>query len=119
MRALKKTMRPELINRLESILVFRPLTEANVERIFDNLISDLKKRLAAKNLGLRIDDKVKKYLIDRGFDPKNGARPLRRAIEENLESLNSDAHIKGQLKKGDIATVTVAKNQLKLGVEHA
>ena len=118
MRALKKAMRPELINRLDSILVFRPLTEQNVERIFDNLIADLKKRLAAKNLGLKIDDKVKKFLIDRGFDPKNGARPLRRAIEDHLESLLSEAIIKGDLKKGDIAAVTVSRNVLKLKVEH-
>ena len=118
MKALKKAMRPELINRLDSILVFRPLGEKDVERIFDNLIADLKKRLATKNLGLKIDDKVKDFLISRGFDPKNGARPLRRAIEDYLESLLSEAIIKGTLKKGDVAVVTVVKNQLKLGVEH-
>ena len=118
MRALKKAMRPELINRLDSILVFHPLTEQNVEKIFDNLIADLKKRLAAKNLGFRIDDGVKHFLISRGFDPKNGARPLRRAIEDYLESLLSEAIIKGTLKKGDIAVVTVSKNMLKLKTEH-
>ena len=118
MRALKKTMRPELINRLDSILVFHPLTEQNVERIFDNLIADLKKRLAAKNLGLSLDDEVKSFLIKRGFDPKNGARPLRRAIEDNLESLLSEAIIKGDIKKGDIAKISVSKNVLKLKVEH-
>ena len=119
MKALKKTMRPELINRLDSILVFRPLGEKDVEKIFDNLIADLKKRLASKNLGLKIDDKVKHFLISRGFDPKNGARPLRRAIEDNLESLLSEAIIKGTLKKGDVAVVTADKSKLKLGVEHA
>ena len=119
MRALKKTMRPELINRLDSILVFHALTEENVEKIFDNLISDLKKRLGAKNLGLKIDDKVKKFLIDKGYDPKNGARPLRRAIEDNLESIISEAIIDGSLKKGDVAVVSVKKNNLTLGVEHA
>ena len=118
MRALKKTMRPELINRLDSILVFRALTEKDVERIFDNLISDLKKRLGSKNLGLKIDEKVKNRLIELGYDPKNGARPLRRAIEDNLESLLSEAIIKGTLKKGDVAVVTFEKNKFKLGVEH-
>ena len=119
MRALKKTMRPELINRLDSILVFHALEEKDVEKIFDNLISDLKKRLGAKNLGLKIDDKVKKHLLSIGYDPKNGARPLRRAIEDNLESLLSEAIIDGTLKKGDVATVTFVKNKLKLGKEHA
>ena len=119
MKALKKSMRPELINRLDSILVFHALEEKDVEKIFDNLIADLKKRLGAKNLGLKLDEKVKKFLIDKGYDPKNGARPLRRAIEDNLESLLSEAIINGTLKKGDVAVVSLEKNKLKLGVEHA
>ena len=133
LRALKKHMRPELINRLDSILVFRALTDADVERIFDTLISDLKKRLGAQNLGLKIDDAVKQFLIEKGYDPKNGARPLRRAIEDNLESLLSEAIIKGDLNKGDVAVIslkpatkTSAKSSssaqeptLVLGVEHA
>ena len=119
MRALKKAMRPELINRLDSILVFHALTERDVEKIFDNLLTDLKKRLGSQSLGLRIDDKVKRYLIDKGYDPKNGARPLRRAIEDSLESLLSESIINGTLKKGDVAVVTLEKGKLKLGVEHA
>ncbi|MBR2587230.1 ATP-dependent Clp protease ATP-binding subunit [Candidatus Saccharibacteria bacterium] len=117
-RALEKSMRPELINRLDSILVFKPLSEKDVEKIFDNLIADLKKRLATQSIGLKIDEKVKSLLIKKGFDPKNGARPLRRAIEDNLESLLSEAIIKGDLKKGDVAAITVVKNVLKLKVEH-
>ena len=117
MKALKKVMRPELINRLDSILVFHALTEENVERIFDNLFNDLKKRMAAKNLGIKISPEVKKYLIKKGYDPKNGARPLRRAIEDNLESLLSEAIIKGELTKGEIASVNLVKNNLKLTIE--
>lgn len=117
-RALEKAMRPELINRLDSIQVFHALTRKNVERIFDNLIADLKKRLGAQNLGLEIDEKVKNHLIEKGFDPKNGARPLRRAIEDELETMISDAIIKGELKKGQIATITLVKNALKLKVNH-
>ncbi|MBR3257305.1 ATP-dependent Clp protease ATP-binding subunit [Candidatus Saccharibacteria bacterium] len=143
MKALKKSMRPELINRLDSILVFRALEEKDVNRIFDNLISDLKKRLGSKNLGLKLEDGVKDYLISLGYDHKNGARPLRRAIEDNVESLLSEAIIKGDLKKGDVAVISLEKEKskksstptssselklpsetpatktLKLGVEHA
>ena len=119
MKALKKSMRPELINRLDSILVFHALTDKDVEKIFDNLIADLKKRLGLKNLGLKLDDKVKQYLINKGYDPKNGARPLRRAIEDNLESILSEAIINGDLKKGDVAVVSLEKHQLKLRKEHA
>ena len=120
MRALKKRMRPELINRLDAILVFHSLTEKQVEQIFDTMLEDLKKRLATKSLGLKITPAVKSWLIKQGYDPKNGARPLRRAIEDYLETLISDAIIKGELEKGDIASIDITKDgefKLKVGKE--
>ena len=110
-------MRPELINRLDAILVFRALTKKDVEKIFDNLINDLKKRLATQNVGLEITPEVKTFLIKKGYDVKNGARPLRRAIEDRLESILSEAIIAGKLTTGQIATVSLVKNQLKLKVK--
>lgn len=115
-RALKKHMRPELINRLDSVLVFHALTEKQVGQIFDNMIEDLRKRLATKTMSIKISEPAKKWLIRIGFDPKNGARPLRRAIEDNVESLVSDAIITGKLSAGNIANVDLAKNKLKLSV---
>ncbi|MBR5408972.1 ATP-dependent Clp protease ATP-binding subunit [Candidatus Saccharibacteria bacterium] len=117
MRALKKTMRPELINRLDAVLVFHSLTRHEVEQIFDTLIENLKKRLASKSLGIKVSDKAKAWLIDIGYDPKNGARPLRRAIEDNVESLISDAIISGKLSAGDIVKIDLVKNELKLVIE--
>ena len=114
MKALKKVMRPELINRLDNILVFHALTKKNVEKIFDNLINDLKKRLATKGIGLKVDEKAKEYLIQKGYDPKNGARPLRRKIEDEVESLLSEAIIAEELMKGDIPTLKLSKGKLKL-----
>ncbi len=114
MKALKKVMRPELINRLDNISVFHALTRKDVEKIFDNLISDLRRRLATKGIGIKIDDKAKKYLIDEGYDPKNGARPLRRKIEDEVESLISEQIISGELKKGDIPTLKYDNKKLKL-----
>ncbi len=110
MRELKKVMKPELVNRLDSIIVFHPLTHDNVERIFDNLLEELRKRLAAKKLGLKITPEVKKYLIDKGYDPKNGARPLRRVIEDEVESLIAEQIIEGELQPGDIAAVGLSKS---------
>lgn len=112
MRALKKVMKPELINRLDSITVFRPLTHDNVEKIFDNLVEELRKRLAAKKLGLKITDEVKKYLIEKGYDPKNGARPLRRTIEDELESIIAEQVIEGNLQPGDIAAIGLSRSKL-------
>ena len=114
MKALKKAMRPELINRLDSVLVFHALTRENVEKIFDNLISDLKKRLAVKGIGLKISEEAKDYLISEGYDPKNGARPLRRKIEDEVGSLLSEEIIAEKLVKGDIPTLKLVGKKLKL-----
>ena len=114
MKALKKVMRPELINRLDNILVFHALTKKDVEKIFDNLINDLKKRLATKGIGLKVEDKAKEYLIKEGYDPKNGARPLRRKIEDEVESLLSEAIIAEEFVKGDIPTLKLEKGKLRL-----
>lgn len=114
MKALKKVMRPELINRLDNILVFHALTRKDVEKIFDNLIDDLKRRLATKGIGLRVDEAAKNYLIEKGYDPKNGARPLRRCIEDEVESMLSEKIIAGELKKGDIPTLKLEKGKITL-----
>ena len=117
MKALKKSMRPELINRLDAIEVFHALSRKQVEEIFDNMIEDLKKRLAEKAIGLKLDAKVRDFLIEKGFDPKNGARPLRRAIEDNLETLLSDAIIAEEILPGQIAQISLKGDKLKLKIE--
>ena len=117
MKALKKSMRPELINRLDQIEVFHALTRQQVEKIFDNMIEDLKKRLSHQSIGIKLTPAAKNYLIEQGYDPKNGARPLRRAIENQLESLLSEAIISESIKSGQIAVVDLVKKQLKLKIE--
>ena len=116
MRALRKMMRPELVNRFDAIVTFNALSEKNVDKIFDNMISDLKKRLAAKSIGLELDDSARKHLIGKGYDTKNGARPLRRTIEDELESLLADNILNGTLDKGTIAKVSCKKDELVLSV---
>ena len=121
MRALKKVMKPELINRLDGIMVFHALTRENVEKIFDNLVEELKKRLATKKLGLKLDQKVKDYLIEEGYDPKNGARPLRRMIEDKVESLIAEEIVAGRVEPGDIMDVKMrrgSKDKLEIKVVH-
>ena len=114
MKALKKVMRPELINRLDKIEVFHALTRKDVEKIFDNLINDLRRRLATKGVGIKIDEAAKDYLIEQGYDPKNGARPLRRKIEDEVESLLSEKIIAEELVKGDIPVLKLEGEKLVL-----
>ena len=116
MKALRKIMRPELVNRFDAIVTFNALTEKNVEQIFDNMIEDLKKRLAAKSIGLQLTPAAKKQLIAKGYDPKNGARPLRREIEDELESLLADAILSEKLTKGDIAKIDFKKDNFSLSL---
>ena len=118
MRALKKVMKPELMNRLDAILVFHALTHENVERIFDNLLEELRKRLAMKGIGIKVSPEVKAYLIERGYDPKNGARPLRRVIEDEVESLIAEEIIAGNLDKGAMVNVKLVGKKLVLKVTH-
>lgn len=116
MKALRKLMRPELVNRFDSIVTFNALRAEDVDRIFDNMVEDLKKRLAGKSLALRLTPAARKFLIKKGYDAKNGARPLRRVLEDQLETLLADEILGGKLKKGDIAKVDCVKQQLKLSL---
>ena len=81
------------------------------------MIEDLKKRLSHQSIGIKLTPAAKNYLIEQGYDPKNGARPLRRAIENQLESLLSEAIISESIKSGQIAVVDLVKKQLKLKIE--
>ena len=114
MKALRKLMRPELVNRFDAIVTFNALSQKNVETIFDNMISDLKKRLATKSIGLELTPTAKKHLIEQGYDTKNGARPMRRAIEDEVETLLADNILAGRLDKGDIAKIDYKKGAYSL-----
>ena len=116
MKALRKIMKPELVNRFDAIVTFNALSQKNVEKIFDNMIAELKKRMAEKSIGLELSPAVKQHLIGKGYDTKNGARPLRRTIEDELETLLADKILDGTLNKGDVAKIDLVKNKLTLSI---
>jgi ATP-dependent Clp protease ATP-binding subunit ClpC len=116
--ALSKMMRPELINRFDAIVTFRALTRKEVSKIFDNLIGELQSRLIRKGLHLSIMASAKKHLIDKGYDEKFGARPLRRAIQDELEHGLADGILSGEYEKGSVLTVGTAKGSLAIHVAH-
>ena len=112
MDELKEHFRPEFLNRLDEIIMFRPLSEENISKIADLIISDLNKRLADKRISIKLTDAAKKYVIENGYDPSFGARPLKRFIQASVENLVAKAIIENKVEEGGEVTVDVKKDEL-------
>jgi len=115
-KALNRIMRPELINRFDGIVTFRALTRKQISKIFDNLIDELQKRLVRKGIHLVIKPVAKKLLIKKGYNEKFGARPLRRAIQDELEHRIADGILSGSYEKGSVLTISVQGGEIKIDV---
>ena len=109
---LKKMMRPELLNRIDKTIVFRALTKKNVTKILDLQLSDLRERLVKHGLGLEITASGKKYLLEHGYDAHNGARPMRRLIQETIEDHIALKLLDETYGKGDIVKVSAKGKKL-------
>ena len=109
---LHRAFRPEFLNRLDETVLFRPLTKENLTGIIDILTSSLKKRLEDKNLNLAITDAAKELIIERGFDPLYGARPLKRCLQSGVETLLARAILGGGVKPGETLTVDAENGEL-------
>lgn len=114
--ALAKMMRPELINRFDAVVTFRALTRKEVGKIFDNLIDDLQSRLVRKGLHLVIKPAAKKHLVKAGFSEKFGARPLRRAIQDELEHRLADGILSGEYEKGSVLIISARGGKITVDV---
>ena len=111
---LKRSFRPEFLNRIDEIVVFDMLRPKEIEAIFDLMIRELSERLKEKEIALSISAKAKKYFIEKGFDAKFGARPMRRLIQKELEDEIALKLINGELKNGDCAQVTLTKGRIQI-----
>jgi ATP-dependent Clp protease ATP-binding subunit ClpC len=109
---MKKTFRPEFINRIDEIIVFHQLTEAQLRQIVDLMVKDLQERLSDRKLTIELSDEAKSWLAKEGYDPVFGARPLRRAIERYVENPLSAKILSGELKEGDTVKVDLGKEGL-------
>jgi ATP-dependent Clp protease ATP-binding subunit ClpC len=112
MEEAKKTFRPEFLNRLDDVIVFRSLTKPDLIEILDLEISKVVVRLKARNIVLQFDEKAKDFLVDKGYDPQYGARPMRRSVEKFLEDPLAEEILKGTLHEGEPIQVTVEKDHL-------
>ena len=112
MAELRSSFRPEFLNRLDEIILFKPLTKENLNGIIDILMQGLKRRLADKTLKLEVTDSAKTLLIDRGFDPVYGARPLKRYLQGSAETLIAKEILRGELPAGSTLVLDAEDGQL-------
>ncbi|MBQ8893316.1 MAG: ATP-dependent chaperone ClpB [Clostridia bacterium] len=111
---LRRSFRPEFLNRLDETVFYKPLTKENIGHIVDLLLADLQKRLADKQLTIQLTDAAKDYFIQTGYDPNFGARPLRRLLQQKLETLLARSILRGDLTPGTTVTVDVQNGELLL-----
>jgi len=110
--ALKQTFRPELLNRIDDVIIFHPLTEQQLRSIVDLLVRETEQRLAEQDIKLDINDDAKAWLVKKGYDPVYGARPLRRAIERYVENPLSTKILQREFKQGDTIAISVQEDGL-------
>lgn len=119
MDEVKQNFKPEFLNRIDDIIVFRALTEDDVRNISNLLLKELKQRVASQmEIQLKFGDAVKKLIFEKGYDKKYGARPLKRAIQTNIEDVLAEAVLKGEIKRGDTVQVTVRNDKVKFAVKN-
>ena len=112
MGELRRAFRPEFLNRLDEIIMFKPLTKENLSGIIDILMEGLKKRLADKTLKLEVTDAAKSLIIERGFDPIYGARPLKRYLQSAAETLIAKEILRGDLAAGSTLVLDAENGEL-------
>lgn len=101
MQELQATFRPEFLNRLDEIIVFKPLTKDNISNIINLMIEDLNKRLRDRDITITVTDNAKDYIVQRAYDPVYGARPLKRYLQKNVETLSARLILSDEVRGGD------------------
>ncbi len=109
---LKEKFRPEFLNRLDDVIVFRKLTKSELGKIVELMLADTRKRLAQQNIKLIIGDDAREFLVNKGYDETYGARPLRRAIQRFIEDQLAEEILGKKVKKGATVNVVVSGNSL-------
>ncbi len=115
---LKKLLRPELLNRIDKVIVFNALTKKDIHKIIDLQIDDLQSRLQKKGIGITLTPKAKQYLLDHGYDAHNGVRPLRRLIQDTIEDKMAEEVLDEHYAKGDIIQVATKNGELAYATQN-
>jgi ATP-dependent Clp protease ATP-binding subunit ClpB len=112
MADLRKAFRPEFLNRVDETILFKPLTLEEITSIVDLLMVDLNKRLADRQVTVKLDSKAKEWVAEKGYDPVFGARPLKRFLQRHVETRLARGLIAGELGEGSDITFTVQNDEL-------
>ena len=118
MNDLRAHFRPEFLNRLDETVLFKPLTKSNIGGIVNLLIADVNKRLADRELSIRLTDAAKQFVVENGYDPVYGARPLKRYIQKNVETLAARLILSDGVRAGDTIVLDEAGGKLTAAAEH-
>ena len=114
MALLRRSFRPEFLNRLDEIVFYKPLTKDNITKIIDLQIAKLNQRLEAQQITCRLTDAAKQHIVDEGYDPEFGARPLRRYVQHTVETMLSKKLLEGRITTGSTVTVDYRDGELVL-----
>jgi len=107
MEELKRTFRPEFLNRIDDIIVFHQLDKENIKNIVEIMINNLAIRLETKDIYIEVSDEVKEFVVKKGFDVTYGARPLRRAIQNEIEDVIAEGFLDGKIRPGKAVKLIV------------
>ena len=112
MNDLRSHFRPEFLNRLDEIIMFKPLTRDNIGKIIDLILKDINKRLADRDISIRLTDEAKHFITEHGYDPMYGARPLKRYVQKYVETLAAKVILGGEISQGDTIVISLENNEL-------
>ena len=116
MNDLRNHFRPEFLNRLDEIILFKPLTKQNISGIINLLVQELNERLADRDLAIALTDTAKDLIVERGYDPVYGARPLKRYMQKHVETLAAKLILAGDIREGDTILIDVSEGELTANV---
>ncbi|MPM91008.1 Negative regulator of genetic competence ClpC/MecB [bioreactor metagenome] len=110
--AVQKTFRPEFINRIDEMVVFRPLNKKEMLSIVDIMLNEIKKRLLVHDIDINVSEEAKGFILEKGYNPKFGARPLRRKIQQLIEDRLADLLLEGKVKRGSQVFIGLSNGEI-------
>ncbi|MBQ4559774.1 MAG: ATP-dependent chaperone ClpB [Tyzzerella sp.] len=117
MNELRAHFRPEFLNRLDETIMFKPLTKNDVGQIIDLLVKDVNKRLVEREVSIELTDVAKDFVVEGGYEPMYGARPLKRYLQKHVETLAAKLILEGNVGRGDVIVIDVTDGDLRAGVK--